>query len=115
MRLFQRSTSGSGHRQHSLNLEYLESRLLLVVITQASNPWNHLTDSDEFTGVGRMVLFPEDTLTECTGTLLPTGRHVLTAGHCVGPSMPINATWYMGFVTNPLDPDLEFFSFTKTN
>ncbi len=104
------------HRQRRLNVESLESRLLLVVVTQASNPTDHLTDASEFTGVGKIVYSPIDPGTVCTATLLPSGRHVLTAGHCVAGMFP-NETWYIGFVTDPVPvpPTFQLFPFTNTN
>lgn len=64
--------------------EYLlsdESKIMPLLVS-ADNPVNHLTNPGSatgFDGVARMDL--DGAL--CTGTLLPTGIHVLTAAHCV--------------------------------
>ncbi len=70
-------------RSRPLWIQYLESRMLLVVV--ADNPALHLTGVNEFEGVAEVIpTNPEDGANTCTGTLLlPTRQHVLTAGHCV--------------------------------
>lgn len=61
-------------------VESLEPRLMFVVV--ADDPALHLTD--DFTGVARLVnLSGGETPATCTGTLLTTGRHILTAAHCL--------------------------------
>lgn len=58
------------------------------LITTAGNPKNYLTDSGSFNGVGDVILQRSDFsgLIRCSGSLLNTGMHVLTAAHCVTDS-----------------------------
>ena len=57
------------------------------LITTALDPDLYVTDSTEFTGVGILILprtdIPEGFVGICTGTLLDTRMHILTAAHCV--------------------------------
>lgn len=57
------------------------------LITTANDPDLRLTGSAEFTGVGILILprtdIPEGFVGICTGTLLDTRMHILTAAHCV--------------------------------
>src|SRR5688500_6963702 len=65
-----------------LRFEPLEQRAMLIVGAVGLAP---PTPLDEFTGVvhlaGDAASFP--TAPRCSATLLESGRHLLTAGHCV--------------------------------
>jgi len=56
-----------------------------ALYTTVDNPDNHETPSgDPFDGVGKLILtWTDSRVVGCTGALLPTGMHVLTAAHCV--------------------------------
>jgi Trypsin len=53
-----------------------------MFVVVADNPALHLTD--DFTGVAKLVnLSGGETPATCSGTLLTSGRHILTAAHCL--------------------------------
>ena len=56
------------------------------LLTTTNNPDQYLA-GPEFDGVPVLLLprtdIPEGFVAVCTGTLLPTGQHILTAAHCV--------------------------------
>jgi len=56
-----------------------------ALLTTVDDPNNHLTPiGDPYDGVPRLLLPNSDGNTYlCSGALLPTGQHVLTAAHCV--------------------------------
>lgn len=56
-----------------------------VLYTTVDDPTNHLTPiGDPYDGVTKLILPNSDGNTYlCSGALLPTGQHVLTAAHCV--------------------------------
>ena len=55
-----------------------------ALYTTKDNPFNHLTASgDPYDGVADLTLTLSDGVFGCSGALLPTGKHVLTAAHCV--------------------------------
>ncbi len=56
-----------------------------ALLTTVDDPNNHLTPiGDPYDGVARLILPNSDGNTYlCSGALLPTGQHVLTAAHCV--------------------------------
>ena len=58
----------------------LLARALIVTV---DNPDNHIVPDGDFSGVGALFLKRGDGNFLCTGTLLPTGKHVLTAAHCI--------------------------------
>jgi len=64
--------AGTGRR--NLRLEHLEARRLMVVNAAAAFP----AEIAPGTGYDGVV-----SLSGCTGTMLSTGRHILTAAHCV--------------------------------
>ncbi len=70
--------------------------------TSLDNPTNHVTqDSDGFNGTGKLVIARDDSSTGfvgCSGTLLSTGIHVLTAAHCLSDSNG-DSIWTDGEVT----------------
>jgi len=56
------------------------------LITTVDDPANHVTpNGGVYNGVGMLILKRSDFsgLIGCSGSLLPTGQHVLTAAHCV--------------------------------
>lgn len=68
------------HQQkHRCGLEQLESRELFVV--GAFAPPDAIVPGSGFDGVVEID-------TNCTGTLLESGRHILTAAHCVDDGVP---------------------------
>lgn len=67
-------------RGTTLRFESLEPRLLHVVATVS--PSDLIVPISSFTGVAEIKTVAVGEGHLCTGTLLPTGRHVLTAAHC---------------------------------
>lgn len=52
--------------------------------TTFGDPASYVTPAGEFSGVGKLILTRTDFTVGCSGALLaPTGKHVLTAAHCV--------------------------------
>lgn len=52
--------------------------------TTFGDPAQYVTPAGEFSGVGKLILTRTDFTVGCSGALLaPTGKHVLTAAHCV--------------------------------
>ena len=55
-----------------------------ALYTTVDNPSNHLTPSgDPYDGVSELFLTLSTGTFGCSGVLLPTGQHVLTAAHCI--------------------------------
>ena len=103
-------------RPTPLGVERLECRLLLdrglelgmefpemiPTIITADPPANHATfPGGEFggvklDGVADLLIFTKRATFRCSGSLLSTGRHVLTAAHCVPPeSQSATATFHL--------------------
>ena len=52
------------------------------VYTTLDDPANHVTPSGVFDGVGKLSIEWPAGFVGCSGTLLDTGKHVLSAAHC---------------------------------
>jgi|GEM_PF-2455959 len=86
-------TRKPNNKSHSrpLRMEPLEDRRLLVVGSLGPNP----AVSHEFEGVAQLDWPDSFSLSPvCTATLLPSGKHVLTAAHCVADE---NAEVFPGY------------------
>ncbi|MCA9197937.1 MAG: trypsin-like serine protease [Planctomycetales bacterium] len=82
-------------------LETAETELAIV---PSSEEYLQLAHSDD--GHGGVVAIYENEFLSCTGSLLPTGRHILTAAHCVtyeGTATPFPESQYDTTVKFDLD------------
>ena len=72
---------------------------VIPLYTTFGNPANYETGTGGFfDGVGDVILTRSDFSVRCSGSLLPTGVHVLIAGHCVTDDIG-NLILQSGFVT----------------
>jgi len=80
------------HRQQSKSLIFLIAGLTLApfrlsAIVTTGMPDNYLTPLGlGLDGVAYLEIFKSTNSVTCSGVLLPTGRHLLTAAHCVADS-----------------------------
>lgn len=57
---------------------------VLPLYTTFDAPFLHITSAGgTLDGVGELILTRSDFTVRCSGALLPTGKHVLTAAHCI--------------------------------
>ena len=81
-----RSIFGSrvAKQKRKLFMELLENRQLLVTTFGAIG--GYVTSDPIYDGVGKITMIQNDGLISyCTGALLPTAEHILTAAHCLLP------------------------------
>jgi hypothetical protein len=109
---------GKAIRRLRLSFECLEFRRLCI----GGNgfippPIDNLGQLDPFVGVGKQVDVAGNPATGeqsgCTATLLPTGRHAITAAHCL-IDVPLNSTFFIAFNTQA-NPFYEEFAVTKNS
>ena len=62
-------------------------------ITTFDNPANHIVGTG--TGLDGVVELIIDGQFLCTGTLLPTRRHILTAAHCIDGAMSVDVNFHL--------------------
>jgi len=90
---------------------------VMPLYTTFGSPSDYVTSrGDPLDVVGELILTRSDFTVRCSGALLPTGKHVLTAAHCVTDDRGRLNLQY-GFVTfegdNPVDEQIDVISAIK--
>ncbi len=89
---------------------------LRPLYTTVDDPSFHIVGSGgPLAGVGDVIIVRSDGTFRCTGALLPTGQHVLTAGHCItndlGSMIATSGTVTFNAITGPTP--ISITTFTK--